>query len=142
MNLYPPMLFNRIRVVYISPDYHRVKVRVKKSLLNRNIQRSIFGGTIFSAADPFHAMMYWQIMRLEGLPCEAWLKSAEIRYLKPAHSNLDIEFVIEKHEVELLRQQLQASGKAEMTHQSEILNKQKEVVALVKSTVSLRLRKP
>jgi acyl-coenzyme A thioesterase PaaI-like protein len=74
MNLYPPLLINRISVKSISSDYKLVEVQVKKSLLNRNLQKTIFGGAIFSAADPFHALMYWQIFRLKGIHCEAWLK--------------------------------------------------------------------
>jgi thioesterase domain-containing protein len=138
MNLYPPLLVNRISVKRISSDYKQVEVRVKKSLLNRNLQKSIFGGTIFSAADPFHALMYWQIFRLKGIHCEAWLKRAEIQYLKPANSDLQLLFEITEEEIELAYSQLQEKGKAEMIHETAILNNKKETVAFVRSTISLK----
>lgn len=138
MNLYPPLLINRIIVKSISSDYKQVEVRVKKSLLNRNLQRTIFGGTIFSAADPFHALMYWQIFRLKGIHCEAWLKRAEIQYLKPSNSDLKLLFEITDDEIELVNSQLEEKGKAEMVHETAILNKNKEIVAFVKSTISLK----
>jgi thioesterase domain-containing protein len=138
MNLYPPMLVNRISVKKISSDYKQVEVRVKKSLLNRNLQKTIFGGTIFSAADPFHALMYWQIFRLKGIHCEAWLKRAEIQYLKPANSDLQLLFEITDEEIEQAHSQLQEKGKAEMIHETAILNNKKETVAFVKSTISLK----
>jgi thioesterase domain-containing protein len=138
MNLYPPLLVNRISVKRISCDYKQVEVRVKKSLLNRNLQKSIFGGTIFSAADPFHALMYWQIFRLKGIHCEAWLKRAEIQYLKPANSDLQLLFEITEEEIELVYSQLQEKGKAEMIHETAILNNKNETVAFVRSTISLK----
>lgn len=138
MNLYPPLLINRISVKSISQDYKQVEVRVKKSLLNRNLQKTIFGGTIFSAADPFHALMYWQIFRLRGIHCEAWLKRAEIQYLKPANSDLRLLFEITDDEIELVNSQLKEKGKAEMVHDTAILNKNNETVAFVKSTISLK----
>lgn len=138
MNLYPPLLINRISVKSISRDYKQVEVRVKKSLLNRNLQKTIFGGTIFSAADPFHALMYWQIFRLRGIHCEAWLKRAEIQYLKPANSDLRLLFEITDDEIELVNSQLKEKGKAEMVHDTAIINKNNETVAFVKSTISLK----
>lgn len=141
MNMYPPMLINRISVKRISADYKLVEVHVKKSILNRNLQKTIFGGTIFSAADPFHALMYWQIFRKRGMQCEAWLKRAEIQYLKPANSDLFLKFLINDEEIEEARIQLEQNGKVEMVHETVIQNKNQETIALVKSTISLKLRK-
>ena len=53
LNLYPPFLFNRIRVMEIAPEFRACTVRVKSSLLTRNLQGTLFGGTIYSAADAF-----------------------------------------------------------------------------------------
>lgn len=138
MNLYPPLLINRISVKRISSDYKQVEVRVKRSLLNRNLQKTIFGGTIFSAADPFHALMYWQIFKMRGVHCEAWLKRAEIQYLKPANSNLHLLFEISDDDIELVNSQLKEKGKAEMVHETAILNIKNETVAFVRSTISLK----
>ena len=138
MNLYPPLIVNRISVKRISGDYKLVEVRVKKSILNRNLQKSIFGGTIFSAADPFHALMYWQIFKMRGVHCEAWLKRAEIQYLKPANSDLRLLFEISDDDIEIVNAQLEERGKAEMVHETAILNNKNETIAFVRSTISLK----
>ena len=49
LNLYPPLLFNRIRIVEVGPGIRYLRIRVGKSLLTRNLHGSIFGGTIYSA---------------------------------------------------------------------------------------------
>ena len=52
LNLFPPLLFNRISIQSISEDFMEIKVRVRHSWMNKNFHRTIFRGTIFSAIDP------------------------------------------------------------------------------------------
>ena len=61
MNLFPPLLVNRIKIIENDSEFKNLIVEIKYSWLNKNIQKAIFGGTIFSAIDPYYAVMYWQI---------------------------------------------------------------------------------
>lgn len=139
MNFYPPLLVNRIFVKTISPDFRKVKVRIKKSWLNRNIQGTIFGGTIFSAADPFYALMYWQVFKQKGYKCEAWLKSAEIDYLKPGATDLNLVFELTELDIEEALKELAVKGRFQKTHLIEMINTKGEVCAQVKTHVYLRI---
>ena len=99
LNLYPPFLFNRIRIQSISSDFTDVKVIIKKSIWNKNLAGTIFGGTLFSAADPFIAVMYWQIFDIRfHKKIIVWLKSAEIHYKIPADSAISLHFKIDEEE--------------------------------------------
>jgi len=139
MNYYPPLLFNRVVIKRISKDYKEVDVVIKKSFLNKNLQGTIFGGTIFSAADPFYAMMYWQHFNLEGIKCEAWLKSAEIEYLKPGNSNLYLYFRLTDNDIEEARNAMKEKGKFEKLHTLNICNIKGEQISRVKTLVYLRI---
>jgi acyl-coenzyme A thioesterase PaaI-like protein len=139
MNLFPPLFFNRIRIVKITPDFKQVNVRVRSSLLNRNLQRTIFGGTIFSAADPYYAIMYWQIFAHEGMKTEAWLKEARIEFLKPAASHLDLHFELSSTDIETAKAELRANGKFSRWHEVEAKSKTGEVVARIHTLVYLRI---
>jgi acyl-coenzyme A thioesterase PaaI-like protein len=139
MNFYPPLLFNRVVIKRISKDYKEVDVVIKKSFLNKNLQGTIFGGTIFSAADPFYAMMYWQHFNLEGIKCEAWLKSAEIEYLKPGSSNLFLYFRLTDQDIEEARIAMNEKGKFEKLHTLNISNIKGEQISRVKTLVYLRI---
>ena len=48
LNIFPPLLFNRIILKEISEDYTYMKVKIRRSILNINFHRTIFGGSIFS----------------------------------------------------------------------------------------------
>ncbi|HVW12677.1 MAG TPA: DUF4442 domain-containing protein [Mucilaginibacter sp.] len=92
LRFYPPLFFQRIWVVSIDDDFTGVKVKINKSLINNNYNNSIFGGTIFSAADPFYPLIFHQYLTHKGYRVRVWMKAAEILYLKPGRS--DIFFTI------------------------------------------------
>ena len=140
MNLYPPMIANRIVIKSISSDFRKVTVKLRKSIWNRNLQGSIFGGSIFSAADPFIALMYWQSLNHRGISCEAWLKSASIHYMKPASSSLYINFELTEGEILSVSNEVASQGRAERVHSMEMRNKQGVVCVKIETTVVLRLR--
>ena len=53
LNLWFPFLVNRIKIISISNDFKQIIVQLKYSLLNRNLNKAIWGGAIISALDPF-----------------------------------------------------------------------------------------
>ena len=139
LNLYPPLFFQRVRVVGFDPGIRRGRVRVAKSILTGNLHGTIFGGTIFSAADPLYAIMYWQIFAREGMQVASWLKSARIAYLKPAATALTLEFVLGDEDVERARESLEQEGRYTCTHRVEAVDAKGRVVAEIDTEVYLRL---
>src|SRR5690606_29789541 len=88
MRLYPPFFFQRIWVRRFNKGFTGVEVKINRSMLNRNYNGSIFGGTIFAAADPFYALLFDQRLQRKGFKTVVWLKSATIQYIKPARTAL------------------------------------------------------
>ncbi len=133
LNLYPPFIFNRIKIQSISKDFTEVKVKIKKSIWNKNMAGTIFGGTLFSAADPFIAVMYWQIFSIRfNKKIIVWLKSAEIVYKKPADTDMFLYFKIDEEEILLAKKDLEEKGKHVSEYFVDLKNKQGEVCAIVK----------
>ena len=132
LRFYPPFFFGRIVVQNVSKDFTEVSVSVKKSLLNLNIAKTIFGGTMFSAADPFIAIMFWQIFKTRfNQNIIVWLKSAEIIYKKPASTKLSLQFKITEKEIQEAKRVLDEKGKFVAEHQVELKNTKGEVCAIV-----------
>ena len=99
LNCFPPLFFQRIRIEEFSDDFRYCRIRVKKSWLSRNLHGATFGGTIFSGADPAFGIMYWQVFAQRGERVQAWIKSARIRFQKPARSSLVYEYRITDEDV-------------------------------------------
>jgi hypothetical protein len=138
LNIFPPLLFNRIVLKEISDDFLEMKVVLRRALFNINFHKTIFGGSIFSACDPYFPTMYYHIFANKKRKLIIWLKSAEIQYLKPADSTLKLYFKITKEDIQLAENTLNEKGKFEIWHTVEAINKKGVVCARAKMQVYLR----
>lgn len=138
LRLYPPLLFQRIWVKQFDSGFTGVHVKISKSFLNTNYNNSIFGGTIFSASDPFYALLFDQILKRKGFKVRIWLKSASIQYLKPGRTNLYFKIILSEQDIEEAEAALNSVGKFVKTFPLEILNSKGEVCASVQNEVYLR----
>jgi len=104
MNFYPPFLFGRVRVKSVSADFKQV----------------------------FYALMYWQNFAHQyDMKVRVWLKSAEIKYKKPADEDMFLDFKITQEDIEEAMDSLQKRGKHNKEHHVELKNKKGEVCATV-----------
>ena len=111
MNLFPPLLVNRVRIAEADSQFMNLNVKIRYSWLNKNLQKAMFGGTIFSAIDPYYAVMYWQIFNSKNIPMEVWIKKVEIRYRIAATSDLKIKFSLTDSDINSAIQGLKKDSK-------------------------------
>lgn len=138
MRFYPPLLFQRIWIKRFHKDFLGVDVKIFKSIFNINYNRSIFGGTIYSAADPFYAVLFYQIMLRKGYKVIVWQKAAEIFYIKPGWSDLNFTINIGQEEINAFCKALDEIGKAEQHCNLEIKDSQGDICARIVSLVYIR----
>ena len=87
------------RIIYVSEDLMKVRVKIPISFKNRNYVNSIFGGSMFSAVDPIPMV---QLINLLGGEYVVWDKSAEIFFKRPAKEDLYADFSYSKEELDLI----------------------------------------
>ncbi len=138
MRFYPPMFFQRIWVTKFHKDFRGVDVKINKSLITTNLGDSIFGGTIFSATDPFYALIFGQLMQRKGLKVTVWLKSAQINYLKPGRTDLFYSIAITDEMIAEAETALLTEGKFVKAYPIEIFDETKELCATALNEVYLR----
>ena len=138
MNIFPPLFFNRIILKEVSENYTFMKVKIRRSFLNMNFNRSIFGGTIFSAFDPYFPTMYYNTFAQKNRKLEIWMKSANIKYKRPATTHLFLEFKITEEDIQLAERELNEKGKFEKWHMVQAINKKGIVCAEAEMLVYLR----
>jgi len=138
MNFYPPMFFQRIWVKKFHKGFWGVDVKINKTLFTTNLGSSIFGGTIFSASDPFYALLFGQLMQRKGLKVTVWLKSAEIQYIKPGRSDLYFTIRVGEDEAAEAERVLRTGGKYVKAFPIEIFDKNNELCATVVNEIYLR----
>ena len=138
LNCFPPLLFQRIRIEEFSDDFRYCRIRVKKSFLSRNLHGATFGGTIFSGADPAFGIMYWQVFAQKGERVQAWIKSARVRFQKPARSALLYGYKISDEDVAVMEAGLAERGTAVREHLLEARDEEGDVCASVHIETYLR----
>lgn len=138
MRLYPPLFFQRIWVIGFDKGFRGVQVKINKSIFNNNYNDSIFGGTIFSAADPFYPLLFHQLFTNKGYQLRVWLRSADIKYLKPGRMDLFFKISLTDAEITEAEELLNTAGKFTKYFPLEIHNKNGELCALVTSEVYVR----
>lgn len=138
MRLYPPMLFQRIWVKKIYKGFRGIEIKINRSLFTSNLGNSIFGGTIFSATDPFYALLFGQIMQHKGYKITVWLKSAEIEYIKPGRTDLYYTINITDEMVTEAEKTLSQEGKFVKTYPIDIYDKNGELCAKALNEVYIR----
>ncbi len=139
LNLYPVLILQGIWIREIGPGFRSLKVRLRRSLLNRNINGTTFGGAIFSAGDPFYAVMYWQIFARLGIRVRVWLKTARIEFKKPTHTALDLEFSLSDAEIARAHQELQREGRFARSYETRAVDANGEVCALITTEVHVKI---
>lgn len=138
MRFYPPLFFQRIWVIKFDKGFTGVHVKISKSFLNINYNRTIFGGTIFSASDPFFALLFDQVLQRRGLKCRVWLKSAEIKYLKPGKSSLYFTISLSEEQIIEAETTLNTVGKFIKAYPMNIFNSEGVLCATVINEIYIR----
>jgi len=138
MRIYPPLFFQRIWVKKFDKDFRGVEVVIRKSIWNRNYNNSIFGGTIFSAADAFYPILFYKIFTNKGYKLRAWSKSLEIQYIKPGFTDLYYTISITDDQIVEAEEILNTVGKYSISHPILIFDKNGVNVASVMNEVYMR----
>ena len=138
MRLYPPMLLQRIWVQKIYKGFKGADIKINRSLFTLNFGKAIFGGTIFSATDPFYAILFGQILKHKGYNITVWLKSAGIRYLKPGRSDLHYSIAITDEMINEVELELNTKGVFVKTYLIEVYSESGELCAVAKNEIYIR----
>ena len=141
LNLWLPFMFNRIYIEYVSDDFSAIDVRLKHTFWNRNPNKAIWGGSIFSAADPFFPIMLKQNALRNGYNTDFFTKATEVKYIKPAKTDIIFKFQLSSDEIKMAMSKLSKKGKYEAWHEVTGIDKNNTICIQARIQSHLRLRR-
>ena len=131
-NLSPMYRRTSAKVIYISEDFLKIQIKLPFSYKNANYVNTIFGGSMFSAVDPFPMT---QLMNLIGDDYVVWDKAAEIFFRRPAKEDLYADFIYSLEELEEIKKKAKELNEFEIV-KDEIVMLLILVTFVVKTTTS------
>ena len=139
INFWPPYFGAGIRVTHVSDDLMTYRVRMKLRFFNRNYVGTHFGGSLYSMADPFFMLI---LLHGLGRGYEVWDKAAKIRFRRPGRSTVHATFHVPDEEIERIRREADAEGKAEPTFRVDVVDDAGEVVAEIEKLLHVKKKEP
>ena len=139
LRFYPPFFFQRIWIRKVHPNFQQLDIKITKSFLNINANKTVFGGTMFAAVDPIHTLLLDQLLKRNGITnTVTWLKSAQIEYLKPARRSLFFSIVLSDTDVRETILKVSQQGKIVKTFTIEIRDKSGQLCARSLNEIYIR----
>jgi acyl-coenzyme A thioesterase PaaI-like protein len=134
-NLFPAYRGTGARVTYIADDFREVRVKLPLSLRSRNAVGTIFGGSMYGAADPIYMIM---LMRNLGRDFVVWDKAATIRFRRPGRTTLFATFRLDENELEGIRAATASGEPVDRTYNVELVDAEGAVHASIEKIIYVR----
>ncbi len=101
----------------------------------RNYVGTIYGGSLYSAVDPFYMIM---LMKLLGRDYVVWDKAASIRFRRPGRTALHATFRIDDSELDAIRSATAAGDPVDRTYSVELVDREGVVHASIEKIVYVK----
>ena len=138
MSLWIANLFSGIRVRRFSDDWTHATVELHINLFTRNYVGTAFGGSMSAMTDPYFFML---VMHQLGRDYVVWDTRGEIEFLKPGRCVLTAHFHVSKEQAAALRERAHGGQKVLEWFETEITDRDGDVVARVRREVYIHEKK-
>ncbi len=107
-NRYPAYRQSGARVTHIGEDFREITIKLPLNRLTRNLHGTIYGGAMYAAVDPLHAVLVAYHL---GPDYHVWMKSAQIDFKRPGRGDLVATARVSQHELDEIRAALAHTSK-------------------------------
>jgi acyl-coenzyme A thioesterase PaaI-like protein len=137
VNLWPPFLFNSIRILSLSADWTDARVVLRSRPWNRNYVGTQFGGNLFAMTDPF-----WMLMAMHRLGSDymVWDKAGAIDFVAPGREDVYAHFHLDEAAVDEMRIAAASGDKVLRWFETEVTTASGQVIARVRKQLYVRLK--
>ena len=131
-NFFPAFRATGARVIYMSEDMRKLRIKLPLNFRTRNIHGTLFGGAMYAATDPLYAIL---VKLALGPGHIVWDKSGAIRYKKPGRSALYAECSLSDAQVASMRKRLELEPSIDLHYDIELVDDRGVVHAMVQKTI-------
>ena len=136
LELYPPFVPMRIRVLEIAEGWRTVRILLPLNAMSRNPGGVMFGGWQAALADPIAALACARVFPGYSV----WTRAMTISFDHGGNSDLELRFVLTPAQEAEIRMELAESGRSTPTFEYAYVRKDNVRCSVVRNTVAIRPR--
>jgi acyl-coenzyme A thioesterase PaaI-like protein len=136
LEIYPPFVPMRIKVLEISRDWRTVRIRLPLNALSRNPGGVMFGGYQAALADPIAALACARVFPGYSV----WTRAMSISFDHGGNSDLEMRFSLTPEQEQDIRIELQRDGRSTPTFEYGYVRKDGVRCTVIRNTVAIRPR--
>lgn len=136
LELYPPFLPMRIKVLEIAEQWRVVRILLPLNARSRNPGGVMFGGYQAALADPIAALACARVFPGYSV----WTRAMAISFDHGGNSDLEMRFALTREQEEVIRMQLGTEGRATPTFEYGYLRSDGVRCTVIRNTVAIRPR--
>ena len=130
---FPPFRAMRVRVVELSDDWRRVRLRLPLRA-NRNPGGSMFGGAVACLADPIAALSCNRLFPGHLV----WTRRLDLDFRHEGRSDLELRFAFDARQEQATRAELARRGRATPLLEYAFYDRHERVCVVVRCQVAIR----
>lgn len=132
MNWYPMYFGTGGKILFIAGNFRELHLRIKLNLWTYNYVGTVFGGSMFSATDPFYMLMF---LRSLGKSFVVWDKSASIKFVRPAKKTLYAKYLLSDEILDSVKAEVAERGECTRLMSIELKDEDEKVYAVIERNV-------
>ena len=132
--LYPPFWLMRVKVLELSDNWRRVRLKLPLNMFSRNMGDAMFGGYQASVSDPIAALACAK--RFPGT--DVWTRVHEVDFMQVGNSDLELRFEFDVNIEKQIQAELATKGRSTPTFEYGLYREDGVMCTRVRSTVAIR----
>lgn len=137
LNFFPAYRRTGARLTYLADDWREVRAELPLDWRTRNYVGTIFGGSMYAAADPVYMLM---LIRNLGSEYVVWTKASTIRFRRPGRSVLRMQFKLDQAEIDAIGAALEVAPSVDRVFRIDLVDAVGVVHATVEETIYIGRR--
>jgi acyl-coenzyme A thioesterase PaaI-like protein len=136
LELYPPFVPMRIKVLEISEHWRTVRIRLPLNARSRNPGGVMFGGYQAALADPIAALACARVFPGYSV----WTRAMTISFDHGGNSDLEMRFALTPEQEKAIRMELESEGRSTPTFEYGYVRSDGVRCTVIRNTVAIRPR--
>ena len=131
---YPPFFMMRIKVLEVSNDWRRVRIKLPLNRFSRNPGGVMFGGYQASLTDPVAALACARVFPGYSV----WTRAMAIDFQRGGATDLELRFEFANKQETEIRAELEQKGRSTPTFEYGYYLRDGTLCTVIKNTVAIR----